>query len=191
MELQQSELLSQVNRLTDEVGAVSICAHRLRNPSRSLRLAFHQALISFHFLSFWFSYSFVIPSHLTFLTLALIPSLSQVILEKRLGMAQLCLLLAVLVFMALTRGSRGEPVLRSEGRPRSRATSMREWGKRQLSLSGDWVNRFKNANPRVSESGGGMRRGDDDSDNDGDERIDISMRTPGGCRSLNRVICYS
>ena len=35
---------------------------------------------------------------------------SQVILEKRLGIAQLCLLLTVLVFMALTRGSRADAI---------------------------------------------------------------------------------
>ncbi|KAI0365330.1 hypothetical protein BV20DRAFT_973345 [Pilatotrama ljubarskyi] len=60
----------------------------------------------------------------------------EVVLEKRLGIAQLCLLLTVLVFMALTRGSRGEIVhpVRS---------SMREWGRRTLSFSGDWVNRLR------------------------------------------------
>ncbi|KAL6301968.1 UNC-like C-terminal-domain-containing protein [Sparassis latifolia] len=59
-----------------------------------------------------------------------------VILEKRLGIAQLCLLLAVLVFMSLTRGSRGEHV---HGRP----SSMRDWGRRTLSLSGDWMSRLR------------------------------------------------
>ncbi|CCM03729.1 uncharacterized protein FIBRA_05875 [Fibroporia radiculosa] len=68
----------------------------------------------------------------------------EVLLEKRLGIAQLCLLLAVLVFLALTRGSRGEhyrvPAL---GRP----LTMRDWGRRTLSLSGDWVNRFRSRSP--------------------------------------------
>ncbi|KAI0629780.1 UNC-like C-terminal-domain-containing protein [Trametes polyzona] len=61
----------------------------------------------------------------------------EVVLEKRLGIAQLCLLLTVLVFMALTRGSRGEVVY-----PR-RGGTMREWGRRTLSISGDWVNRLR------------------------------------------------
>ncbi|KAI8986140.1 UNC-like C-terminal-domain-containing protein [Trametes punicea] len=60
----------------------------------------------------------------------------EVVLEKRLGIAQLCLLLTVLVFMALTRGSRGEVVHPARG-------SMREWGRRTLSFSGDWVNRLR------------------------------------------------
>lgn len=95
-------------------------------------------------------------------------------MEKRLGIAQLCLLLAVLVFMALTRGSRGEPV-RSDLGPRSRTTSMREWGKRHLSLSGDWVNRFKNSSQN-SEGGGDPRDRD---------VVDISLQSEGGCRSYN------
>ncbi|KAF5319981.1 hypothetical protein D9611_011046 [Ephemerocybe angulata] len=56
----------------------------------------------------------------------------EIVLEKRLGVFQLCLLLAVLIFMGLTRGSRGEPVVVA-GR-----TGVREWGRRHLSLSGDW-----------------------------------------------------
>ncbi|KAI0823977.1 UNC-like C-terminal-domain-containing protein [Trametes gibbosa] len=61
----------------------------------------------------------------------------EVVLEKRLGIAQLCLLLTVLVFMALTRGSRGEVVHPKRG------STMREWGRRTLSISGDWVNRLR------------------------------------------------
>ncbi|KAI0642933.1 UNC-like C-terminal-domain-containing protein [Trametes meyenii] len=60
----------------------------------------------------------------------------EVVLEKRLGIAQLCLLLTVLVFMALTRGSRSEVV-----HPARR--SVREWGRRTLSLSGGWVDRLR------------------------------------------------
>jgi len=48
-------------------------------------------------------------------------------MEKRLGVAQLCLLLAVLVFMGLTRGSRG-PVFEDK----------RYWRSALKSLSGDW-----------------------------------------------------
>jgi hypothetical protein len=39
--------------------------------------------------------------------------ISQVVLEKRIGIAQLILLSTVLIFMALTRGSRGDPVVES------------------------------------------------------------------------------
>ncbi|KAI0698141.1 UNC-like C-terminal-domain-containing protein [Cytidiella melzeri] len=70
----------------------------------------------------------------------------EVVLEKRVGIAQLCLLLAVLVFMALTRGSRHEPVRvrgSEDGSVRSRTSSLRGWGRRTLSISGDWMNRFK------------------------------------------------
>jgi hypothetical protein len=50
-----------------------------------------------------------------------------------LGIAQICLLLTVLVFMGLTRGTRGEmPSQHAHGKRRS----IREWGKRTLSLSG-------------------------------------------------------
>ncbi|KAG6909287.1 hypothetical protein DXG01_001231 [Tephrocybe rancida] len=60
----------------------------------------------------------------------------EIVLEKRLGVAQLCLLAAVLVFMGLTRGSRGDAPSVVGGR--ARKLSMREWGRRHLSLSGDW-----------------------------------------------------
>ena len=66
----------------------------------------------------------------------------QVVLEKRLGIAQLCLLLTVLVFMALTRGSRGEVAYP----PVARGT-VREWGRRTLSFSGDLVNRLRARSP--------------------------------------------
>jgi hypothetical protein len=48
-------------------------------------------------------------------------------MEKRLGVAQLCLLLAVLVFMGLTRGSRG-----------SVFEDRRHWRGTLKSISGDW-----------------------------------------------------
>lgn len=108
LELEHRELLSRVNRLTDEVGATQCSAN--------------------------------IFSHLS--------SSSQVVLEKRLGIAQLCLLLAIMVFITLTRGSRGElhriPAL---GRP----LNVRDWGRRtlSLSLSGDWVSKFRSPSPTV------------------------------------------
>ncbi|KAF8258380.1 hypothetical protein EI94DRAFT_1141194 [Lactarius quietus] len=64
----------------------------------------------------------------------------EVVLEKRLGIAQLCLLLAVLVFLSVTRGSPGE-----FHAPHRRTNSMREWGRRSLGFSGDWVSRLRNA----------------------------------------------
>lgn len=66
----------------------------------------------------------------------------EIVLEKRLGIAQLCLLMAVLVFMGLTRGSRGEPLM--EHAPVIFNKSMREWSRRHLSFSGDWVSRLTN-----------------------------------------------
>ncbi|KAH9480378.1 hypothetical protein JR316_0006976 [Psilocybe cubensis] len=65
----------------------------------------------------------------------------EIILEKRLGVAQLCLLLAVLIFLGLTRGSRAEAII-DHGSHRLNQ-SVREWGKRHFKLSGDWAGRFK------------------------------------------------
>jgi len=48
--------------------------------------------------------------------------------------------MAVLVFMGLTRGSRGESLM--EHAPVFNK-SMREWGQRHLSFNNDWVSRFK------------------------------------------------
>ncbi|KAL5501837.1 hypothetical protein ACEPAH_9098 [Sanghuangporus vaninii] len=76
----------------------------------------------------------------------------EVVLEKRLGIAQLCLLLVVLVFMALTRGSRGEPFISEVSG--SRRHALREWGRRQFSnfSSGEWVSKPRTESPvRMSE----------------------------------------
>ncbi|KAG7444169.1 uncharacterized protein BT62DRAFT_1077975 [Guyanagaster necrorhizus] len=70
---------------------------------------------------------------------------NEIILEKRLGIAQLCLLLAVLVFMGLTRGSRSESI--AEHGPLMFRRSMREWGRRHLSFSGDWFIRRSSSTP--------------------------------------------
>ncbi|KAL0064276.1 hypothetical protein AAF712_008720 [Marasmius tenuissimus] len=73
----------------------------------------------------------------------------EIILEKRLGIAQLCLLLTVLVFMAVTRGSPVEnPAM--HGPARFSKSSMREWSRRHLSLSfsGDWVSRLTSSRSR-------------------------------------------
>nr|GAT48165.1 predicted protein [Mycena chlorophos] len=81
----------------------------------------------------------------------------EIILEKRLGIAQLLLLLAVLVFLTLTRGSPGSPIAHVPIQA-SASASLRAWGRRHLSLrssrsrtgsgadSGDdwdWVGRLK------------------------------------------------
>ena len=76
----------------------------------------------------------------------------QVLLEKRLGIAQLSLLLTVLVFMALTRGSRSEPLQTSASLDvRSRTSSIkglrRGWPGRTLNLSGEWVSKLKSVSP--------------------------------------------
>lgn len=66
----------------------------------------------------------------------------EVIMEKRLGIVQLCILVAVLVFMILTRGSRSE--LGDHGPAIfQRFSHDNSWGQRTLSFSGDWVSRFK------------------------------------------------
>ncbi|KAF7967756.1 hypothetical protein HWV62_11325 [Athelia sp. TMB] len=71
----------------------------------------------------------------------------EIVLEKRLGIAQLCLLLAVLLFVGLTRGSRGEAILdQSRGATRINKT-VREWGRRHLSFNGDWKSRLKSQSP--------------------------------------------
>ncbi|KAE9401729.1 hypothetical protein BT96DRAFT_596312 [Gymnopus androsaceus JB14] len=70
----------------------------------------------------------------------------EIVLEKRLGIAQLCLLLAVIVFMGVTRGSRGESLL--EHGPLRSNQSMREWSRRHLSFSGDWVSRLTSSRSR-------------------------------------------
>lgn len=80
----------------------------------------------------------------------------QIVLEKRLGVAQLCLLLAVLVFMGLTRGSRGESFM--EHAPAQLNRSMREWSKRHLSFSSDWTNRFKSKSRSRSVSRDAVRQ---------------------------------
>jgi hypothetical protein len=63
-------------------------------------------------------------------------------MEKRLGIAQLCLLLASLLFMGLTRGSRGETFMAHAPSSVFRK-SVRDWSRRNLNFSGDWVGRFR------------------------------------------------
>ncbi|PPQ63591.1 hypothetical protein CVT24_004451 [Panaeolus cyanescens] len=74
----------------------------------------------------------------------------EILLEKRLGFAQLCILLAVLVFMGLTRGSRAETVI--ERPPVVLNGAVRDWS-RHLSLSGDWKNKLRGTNIRTPRSG--------------------------------------
>ncbi len=67
----------------------------------------------------------------------------QVVLEKRIGIAQLVLLSTVLIFMALTRGSRGDPVVESA---RIFKSLRREAGSgfyRGLRTSNEWVSSFR------------------------------------------------
>ncbi|KAF7304021.1 SUN domain-containing protein [Mycena indigotica] len=82
----------------------------------------------------------------------------EIVLEKRLGIAQLLLLLAILVFLTLTRGSPSTSIVSNANMQHSASASLRAWGKRHLSLrsfgSGsrsrrnseddwDWVGRLK------------------------------------------------
>ncbi|KAJ3518177.1 hypothetical protein NLJ89_g17 [Agrocybe chaxingu] len=69
----------------------------------------------------------------------------QIIMEKRLGVAQLCLLLAVLVFLGLTRGSRPDNFPSHSSVKVD--SSVRGWGRRHFTLSNDWTNRFKSKAP--------------------------------------------
>ncbi|KAG1739586.1 UNC-like C-terminal-domain-containing protein [Suillus lakei] len=62
----------------------------------------------------------------------------EVTLEKRLGIAQLCLLLAVLVFIGLTRGAP------SIEHPQLITRSAREWGRRNLSFASSNAERGSN-----------------------------------------------
>ncbi|KAF9478205.1 hypothetical protein BDN70DRAFT_880260 [Pholiota conissans] len=71
----------------------------------------------------------------------------EIVLEKRLGVAQLCLLLAVLVFMGLTRGSRAEAMIDHSSSRLNK--SVREWSERHLRLSGNWTGRFKGKNLEI------------------------------------------
>ena len=77
----------------------------------------------------------------------------QVIFEKRLGIAQLCLLLTVLVFMGLTRGAP------SVGHSRvGISRPMREWGVRSLSFGshteGGWNPlRLRSRSPAAQRAG--------------------------------------
>ncbi|CAE6487744.1 unnamed protein product [Rhizoctonia solani] len=87
----------------------------------------------------------------------------EVILEKRLGIAQLCLLTTVLVFMALTRGSRAETHLLGgmrrrvdSGHPRYRAqsrpsTSERpfSWTRQDRRSTGDISHQTAGGSPRT------------------------------------------
>ncbi|KAJ7505863.1 hypothetical protein B0H11DRAFT_1976462 [Mycena galericulata] len=83
----------------------------------------------------------------------------EIVLEKRLGIAQLLLLLAVLVFMTLTRGSRGEAAVVMPSASMMSRAALRAWGRRNLSLrslggSGDWdwVGRLKSQSRSRSQS---------------------------------------
>ena len=49
--------------------------------------------------------------------------------------------------MTLTRGSRGEHASAHRAAGSTRHMGMREWGRRTLSFSGDWVARFRSRSP--------------------------------------------
>ncbi|KAF8589465.1 hypothetical protein K439DRAFT_1628693 [Ramaria rubella] len=73
----------------------------------------------------------------------------EVVLEKRLGIAQLCLLLTVLVFMALTRGSRTDAISLLDGTMhRLNSFSRRSWS------SADWTQRRWASRSPTPTSGG-------------------------------------
>ncbi|KAF8123274.1 UNC-like C-terminal-domain-containing protein [Boletus edulis] len=77
----------------------------------------------------------------------------EVVLEKRLGIAQLCLLLAVLVFIGLTRGAPS-----AQHPPPAVPRSTREWGVRNLSFgSTDGWNPLGRRSRSPTEQSGIMR----------------------------------
>ncbi|KAJ7051823.1 UNC-like C-terminal-domain-containing protein [Mycena amicta] len=111
----------------------------------------------------------------------------EIILEKRLGVAQLLLLLAVLVFLTLTRGS---PSTTTTVVPVGvqASSSLRAWGRRHLSLKSlssrsrstsgdwDWVGRLKQSQSLRGEAGVNIKREDTE---DGLERtINANVEFP-------------
>ena len=75
--------------------------------------------------------------------------MSQVVLEKRLGIAQLILLSTVLIFMALTRGSRGDPVVESARVVKSLRREAGSVFHRGLRTSNEWVSGFRTGGTRA------------------------------------------
>ncbi|KAH6912587.1 UNC-like C-terminal-domain-containing protein [Coprinopsis sp. MPI-PUGE-AT-0042] len=124
MEQQNSAIRELIKRLGEDIGRLEAVTRAQRTHSQKMLVEWEkqrlQTLVDYAQLA----------SRVEHLS-------EEILLEKRLGVAQLCLMLAVLVFMGLTRGSRGESVVITG------QNSMREWGRRHLSLSGDWTTRFR------------------------------------------------
>lgn len=75
--------------------------------------------------------------------------MSQVELEKRIGIAQLILLSTVLVFMALTRGSRGDPIVDSARIVKSLRREAGSVFHRGVRTSNEWVSGFRTGGVRA------------------------------------------
>lgn len=124
MEQQNSAIRELIKRLGEDIGRLEAVTRAQRTTSQKMLIEWEkqrlQTLVDYAQLA----------SRVEHLS-------EEILLEKRLGVAQLCLMLAVLVFMGLTRGSRGESIVITG------QNSMREWGRRHLSLSGDWTTRFR------------------------------------------------
>jgi len=73
----------------------------------------------------------------------------QVVLEKRIGIGQLILLSTVLIFMALTRGSRGDPVVESARIVKSLRREAGSVFHRGLQTSNEWVSGFRTGGIRA------------------------------------------
>lgn len=78
----------------------------------------------------------------------------QVVLEKRIGIAQLILLSTVLIFMALTRGSRGDPVVESTRIVKSLRREAGSGWNRGLRTSNEWLSGFRTGGIRASSGPG-------------------------------------
>lgn len=78
----------------------------------------------------------------------------QVVVEKRIGIAQLVLLSTVLIFMALTRGSRGDPIVESARLVKSLRREAGSGFYRGLRTSNEWVSSFRTGGNRASSGPG-------------------------------------
>ncbi|CAA7261538.1 unnamed protein product [Cyclocybe aegerita] len=135
IEQQNNAIRDVIKRLGEDVG-------RLEGMGRARSLAYQRAL------SDWEKQRYQLQMDYGDLVNRIEYLSEEIVMEKRLGVAQLCLLLAVLVFLGLTRGSRPDN-FQSHGSVKVNS-SMREWGRRHFTLSNDWTNRFKSKAPSES-----------------------------------------
>lgn len=94
-------------------------------------------------------------------------------LEKALGVAQLCLLLVTLVFVALTRGYQGESFVEHG------SVMLNKWSKRHLSFSGpDWMSKLKSSSQKSPDASGNIVSAEQD------------VKIEGLCIPCSKMIIY-